>query len=113
MSTRRFKKVLDLPIVLHPHVVDLDAALRRYYLLPGVIDNALGNIEPTISVSGRKPKSLSVTTDINTRLAELAERHSTKQWNIVSALLLLAAWDPLCPSHTGRSHALPQLPLTA
>lgn len=107
----RYKKVLELPILLHMHAADLDLAHSRYHLQPAAIDNALGSLPATVHAGGRRPKSLSVTADLDRRITTLAERHSTSQWKIVSALLTLAAWDPLCPSHAGRAAALPHIPV--
>ncbi|MBB3268397.1 hypothetical protein FHW79_006072 [Azospirillum sp. OGB3] len=108
MPDLRYKKVLDLPVLLHPHASDLDLAHRRYHLQPAAIDAALREIGAVIDAGGRKPKSLSVTADLNRRVTDLAQRHATTQWQIVSALLCLAAFDQLCPTYTERSPILPQ-----
>lgn len=105
-----FKKVVDLPVQLHAHALDLDLAHRRYHLQPAAIDRALQHIDAVVAAGGRKPKSLLVTADLNERVTSLGERHTVRQWQIVSALLILAAFDPLCPSYSARSPDMPQLP---
>lgn len=102
-----YKKVLNLPVALHAHIVDLHLAFQRYHLRPELIDAALNSLPAVVSIGGRKPKSHQVTSPQNDQIMDLARRHETTQWQIVAALLFLAAWDTLCPSHCERRRDLP------
>lgn len=108
-----YKKVLNLPVALHAHIDDLPVAYQRYRLRPELIDAALFSLPGVISVAGRKPKSHQVTSPQNDQIMDLAKRHDTTQWKIVAALLFLAAWDSLCPSHCRRRQDLPNFKTAA